>query len=144
MKTPKLGKSREGEDMHYSVGALIKRNGKFLLIDRTNPPYGFAGIAGHIDDGESPESALVREVEEESGLRVKSFKLLFEEEIGDNMCKRGINIHYWRLYECEVEGELKRNEKETKSIEWYSQSDLNKLKLEPVWKYWFKKLGYLK
>lgn len=53
----------DGKVHHYSVGALIELNGKYLLIDRAIPPLGFAGVAGHIDEGEAPEHALAREVE---------------------------------------------------------------------------------
>ncbi len=31
-----------------SVGAIIEKDGKFLMIDRVNPPYGWAGVAGHV------------------------------------------------------------------------------------------------
>ena len=70
-----------GETTHVSVGAVIEREGKYLLIDRISPPFGFAGLAGHVDVGEVPEHAIVREVEEESGLKVVSKKLMFDEEI---------------------------------------------------------------
>jgi 8-oxo-dGTP pyrophosphatase MutT (NUDIX family) len=126
--------------MHYSVGALIKKDGKYLLIDRVQPPFGFAGIAGHIDEGENPEQALKREVEEESGLKIEKYKLLFEEELDWNWCSKGVGIHYWYLYECDVSGKIKENYTETKSIGWYSAEEIKKLKLEPVWEYWFKKI----
>ena len=58
MSNPKQGKSKDGKLMHYSVGALIKKDGKYLLIDRVKPPLGFAGIAGHIDEGEDEIKAL--------------------------------------------------------------------------------------
>ena len=141
MGDPKLGESTDGKQMHYSVGALIERDGKYLLIDRVKPPLGFAGVAGHIDEGENAIESLIREVEEESGLRVRSQRLLFEEEVDWNSCSKGIGVHYWYLFECGVDGDIRRNELETKSIDWYSKEDLAKLTLEPVWDYWFKKLG---
>lgn len=144
MSTPKTGKSKSGEKMHYSVGALIQKDNKILLIDRKSPPYGFAGIAGHIDEGETPTEALIREVREESGLEVVSYKLIFAEEVEENRCKRGINTHYWYLYKCETKGKIVQNIHETKSIGWYDEKDLPKLNLEPVWAYWFKKLSLIK
>lgn len=140
MPEPKLGKSKEKRDMHYSVGALIKKDNKFLLIDRAYPPYGFAGVAGHIDEKENKFKALIREVKEESNLDVENYKLLFEEELSWNFCSKGIRVHYWYLFECEVSGIPKRNERETKSMNWYTMQEIKKLKLEPVWAYWFKKL----
>ncbi len=140
---PKLGKSSNGKEMHYSAGAILKKDGKYLLVDRLNPPLGFAGLAGHIEDGETPEQALFREVKEESNLDVKSYKLLFVQEIDGNVCSRGVPVHYWYFYECEVEGEIRFNSDESKSIDWYSKDELLKLNLEPIWAFWFKKLGIL-
>ena len=143
MGKPKLGASKDNQQMHYSVGALIKKNGKYLLIDRAIFPFGFAGLAGPIDDGETEIEALKREVEEESGLKVVKQKILFEEELDWNECSKGIGIHCWFLFECEVEGEIKANYSEVKSIGWFSKEEIKNLKLEPVWKYWFEKLGIL-
>jgi ADP-ribose pyrophosphatase YjhB (NUDIX family) len=70
MPKPVLSKSKDGQPMHYSVGALIQKDGKYLLIDREIKPYGYAGPAGHIDEGETKEQALVREVKEETGLGI--------------------------------------------------------------------------
>lgn len=140
MGIPKVGMSKEGTEMHYSVGALIERDGKYLLIDRAKPPFGFAGLAGHVDDGETEVEALIREVREESGLEVKKYKLLFEEEAGWNTCNKGVTVHYWHLFRCEVSGEIRKDEYEEKSIGWYTKEQIADLKLEPVWEYWFRKL----
>ncbi len=146
MATVKTGR-RDGRDFHYSVGAVIKRNDKYLLIDRAKQPFGFAGPAGHVDKGETSEEALIREIKEETGLRIVGYKLIFEEFVERpewGSCTRGTNAHHWRLFECEVSGEIKRNEEETKSIGWYSPEQIKNMKLEPVWKYWFEKLGLIK
>ncbi len=140
MPKPKQGLTKHGNPMHYSVGALIKKDGKYLLIDRAIEPYGFAGPAGHVDQGESEIEALVREVREETGLHVESHNLLFEEELEWNRCSKGIDAHHWYLYQCTVSGEIERNERETKSIGWYAPEQIKELKLEPVWQYWLKKL----
>jgi len=137
---PKQGTSKKGLPMHYSVGALIKKDNKYLLIDRKISPYGFAGPAGHIDEGEFPEESIIREVKEETGLKVVKHSLIFEEEINWNWCSKGVKIHYWYLFKCETSGEIKRNMRETKLIGLFSESEIKNLKLEPVWKYWFEKL----
>jgi len=142
-KKLKEGRSSKGALMHFSVGAVIKKGEKYLLIDRATPPWGFAGPAGHIDEGESEIESLKREVEEETGLKIKDCKLLFEEELGWNWCSAGIQAHYWYLYECNATGKIKRDTRETKSIGWYSVGEIKKLELEPVWKYWFEKMGVL-
>jgi len=140
---PKEKLNSKGILMHFSVGAVIKANGKYLLADRNIEPFGFAGIAGHVDEGETPEEALSREVFEESGLKIISCSLLFEEEVDWNWCSVGVKSHYWYVYQCEVEGEIKNNPVELKSSGWFTPEEIKKLKLEPVWKYWFEKLGIL-
>jgi len=143
MPKPKEGKSKDGGLMHYSVGAVIKMGHRYLLIDRVNFPLGFAGLAGHVDEGETEVQALKREVKEESGLKVERWRLITKEPIEWNRDSSGFAGHYWFLFECIVSGELKRDETEAKSIGWYSKEEIQKLKLEPVWEYWFKKLDVI-
>lgn len=143
MAEPKVGRSSKWEVMHYSVGAVIENDGKYLLIDRVKPPLGFAGVAGHIDEGEDEVTALLREVGEESGLTVVRHRLLFEEELDWNECSKGVRTHYWYLFECEVEGDLGQNVRETRFIGWYLPEEIRGLTLEPVWKYWFDKRGII-
>lgn len=131
------------QTIHYSVGAVIERYGKFLLIDRAKPPFGFAGLAGHVDTSEEPEDALIREVKEESSLEVISTELLCAEFVEWNECSRGVKGHFWYLYRCEVAGEVQIDSREEKSIGWVATSDIKNLQLEPVWEYWFKKLGII-
>lgn len=134
--------SQKGEVMHFSVGAVIERGGKILLLDRSKYPFGFAAPAGHVDEGETPQQAVDREVEEETGLRVVSKRLLNEEEQDDNLCSRGVKAHHWTLYACEVTGELRKNS-ESKSLGWYTRDELRTITLEPAWERAFKKLHIL-
>ncbi|MDD2758035.1 MAG: NUDIX domain-containing protein [Patescibacteria group bacterium] len=135
----KSGKSKEGHLMHYSSSAIIKRDGKILMIDRTIAPLGFACPAGHLEEGETPDEALYREVEEETGLKIKKCKFLIEEEVDGNICSRGVAVHYWYVYECECAGEPKLFPAEEKSIGWYTPEQIKTMTLEPVWDYWLKK-----
>lgn len=136
----KVGKSINGYIMHYTASALIWRDGKILMIDRAVFPLGFACLAGHIEEGETPEEALKREVLEESGLKIKKHKLIFEEEVDGNECSRGVKVHYWYVYECECEGEPQMFPLEEKSIGWYSPEEIKTMNLEPIWDYWLKKM----
>ncbi|MBU4421985.1 NUDIX hydrolase [Candidatus Parcubacteria bacterium] len=143
-KDPTVTHNKSGEQVHHSVGAIIKnREGKYLLIDRKNPPHGFACIAGHIDESETHIEAIEREVYEESGFKSKHQRLVEEKEIANNVCKSGIKIHFWYLFECECNGTPWLNEDEAHSIAWYSQEEVQILadegKLEPVWNFWLKR-----
>lgn len=138
MGIPKTAYSPKGI-VHFSVGAIIKKDDKYLLIDRASPPPGFSAIAGHIEAREKTEDALLREVNEESGLQVVGYKLLCEETLYGNICKRGVTNHHWFVFECEVAGEIIKNG-ESKSIGWYSKEEIKNLNLEPSWQHFFKKL----
>ncbi|MDD4901842.1 MAG: NUDIX hydrolase [Patescibacteria group bacterium] len=131
--------------MHQSAGAVIKNNqGEILLIERAIFPFGWSCPSGHIEEGENPEQGMKREIFEETGLKVRKSRLLFNEFLDWNECSRGVVGHNWFLYEVsEWTGKLKKEESEVKNINWVAISELKKLKLEEAYKYWFKKLGYL-
>jgi 8-oxo-dGTP diphosphatase len=66
--------------MMKQIAAIIFENdeGKFLLYLRDNKPYipfpnHWDLIGGHIEEGETPEEALVREVKEELDLDLKEY-----------------------------------------------------------------------
>lgn len=49
---------------------IIEVEDKIVLIERKNPPHGWALPGGFVDYGESYENAAVREAEEETGIKV--------------------------------------------------------------------------
>ena len=53
-----------------TVDAIIKVEGGIVLIERSNPPLGFALPGGFVDYGESLEDAVCREAREETGLEL--------------------------------------------------------------------------
>lgn len=146
---------------HKSVGILVWNNNKLLLIERKNPPFGFAPPAGHIDSDNSPEVSARRELREEVGLETENIQLLIEGR-KNNPCRREDGIwHYWKIYKAETTGEIKGNKDETKRASFYTKDDLcsfaakteNFLRgdiklnewekspgLEPVWYEWLKEL----
>ena len=127
--------------MHRSAGAITKnKEGKILILDRKNFPFGWACPAGHIEENETPEEALVREVAEETGIHVLEYRLLFHEFIAWNECKRGAKGHDWFLFEVtKWEGEIVKNG-ESKNLQWLNAEEIKNKQLEEVWKYWFEKL----
>lgn len=133
-----------GRLIHFTVGAIIKNaEDQYLIVDRAVEPFGFAAIAGHVDQAESSEQALRREIKEESGLKVVDFKLLVSEFLAENKCSKGVLGHHWDVYSVTVQGQMAKNQREAKSIGWYPLEQLKQLQFEPAWEYWFKKLGIL-
>jgi len=53
-----------------TVDIIIEVGGGIVLIERKNPPHGWALPGGFVDYGESMESAAVREAKEETSLDV--------------------------------------------------------------------------
>ncbi|MFP4350837.1 MAG: NUDIX domain-containing protein [Thermodesulfobacteriota bacterium] len=53
-----------------TVDIIIEVEGGIVLIERKNPPYGWALPGGFVDYGESLEAAAMREAEEETSLEV--------------------------------------------------------------------------
>ncbi len=59
-----------------TVDVIIELAGGIVLIERRNPPHGWALPGGFVDEGERLEAAAVREALEETGLTVVLQQLL--------------------------------------------------------------------
>lgn len=59
---------------YSTVDIIIHYKGGLVVIERTNPPFGFALPGGFVDNGESLEHAAVRETKEETNLELKNLK----------------------------------------------------------------------
>lgn len=107
-----------------SVGILVWKNNKLLLIERKLFPFGFAPPAGHVDNKGTFENAAKEELEEEVGLKATKLKLVGEGR-KENKCRRsGGNWHYWKIYEAEAKGKLKPSSDETKQAGLYSKKQI--------------------
>jgi 8-oxo-dGTP pyrophosphatase MutT (NUDIX family) len=146
---------------HTSVGMLIWREDKLLLIERRKGVLGFAPPAGHVDSFGTHENAVRQEVLEEVGLTVTNLELAIEGR-KDNACRREDGSwHYWKIYSVEATGELVPSPDETKQAGFYTREQLQMLAerteayargdideiswqaapgIEPVWYEWLKAL----
>lgn len=57
-----------------TVDIIIEIADSIVLIERNNPPYGWALPGGFVDYGESYETAALREAQEETGLTVSNLR----------------------------------------------------------------------
>lgn len=134
-----------------SVGGIYEESGRILMIYRKYEPYGWACPAGHIEEGDNAQETLIKEFDEEVGLKVVGMEQLLAEDVPWNNCHRSNGMgHTWWVFKAFCLGEVRVGEEETrvddktgKSWGWFTKDEIKLLDLEPVWRYWFKKLGYM-
>lgn len=107
-----------------SVGILVWKDGKLLMIERKKYNFGFAIPAGH-QDGDTPEETGQKELFEEVGLIMKTFQKMLTESL-PNPCKRtGETFHDWTIFEAtNWSGEIKPSSDETKSYLWATEKEI--------------------
>ena len=70
----------ESSDVKLATLCYVKKGGRTLMIYRSKRKGDihcgkWNGLGGKFEPGESPEECAIREIEEESGLKVKSIKM---------------------------------------------------------------------
>ncbi len=136
---------------HFTASALIiNKEGKILLVNHKK-----LGVwlypGGHIEEGETPDETVVREVKEETGLDIKiigsrdnnlsdletDVSVLHQPYV--ILCEKinGTNEHYHidLVYLCEIKCEdnieIYYNHRESRSIGFFGLEDLDNIKLFP-------------
>lgn len=110
------------EQLKVGAGALIEREGRLLLLQRTQEPFASKWNlpSGYVDNDESPAEAVVREVAEETGLCVEVVRLRDVYYFDDDPRGNGIHI----VYQCrQVSGELSESI-EGRNPTYFSRDDI--------------------
>lgn len=118
-----------------TVSAYIIKNRKTLLVHHVKtglwlPP------GGHIEENETPDKALIREIKQEIGLEIKILntpKIPHKGNIIEQLAipfycnthKLIDHLHYCSFYICKpLTKEIVLDEKEIKGYGWFSKKDL--------------------
>ncbi|MCP4663228.1 MAG: NUDIX hydrolase [bacterium] len=131
------------ELLHYTVGAVIEWQGKYLLFRRRLFPFKYTIVAGHWDSSDStPEAAITREIEEEAGIELHPADSPIVETLNDP-CRRGADFHEWRLYRFKVLRHMVTMSDEADIIGWYSPEEIRGIDLTIPTEHFFRKLQIL-
>jgi 8-oxo-dGTP diphosphatase len=113
----------------HVVGAVIVENGKILCAQRglsKSLPLKWEFPGGKIEEGESPQAALQREIDEEMHCKIE-----IREEIEHTVYEYDFGVVHLRTFYCKlVEGEPTLTEHV--SIKWLEPTELESLDWAPA------------
>ena len=135
---------------HIGAYGILIRNGKIALIIKTRGGYkGKLDLpGGGIEHNETPTEALKREIMEEAGVIVVSYKLF--DTITTNLTWQMTNDtiedlhHFGILYRVKAKGKLKTTPDgiDSGGCKWYEINKLHKDEVTPFVLYSLEKSGY--
>ena len=115
--------------MRLTTLCYIEKDNKYLMLKRVKKKEDinkgkWIGVGGHFEEGESPEECVCREVLEETGLRLKSYKA---RGILTFVQNKTFTEYIWLFTADEYEGEL--IECDEGILEWIDKDKLSELEL---------------
>ena len=115
--------------MEITTLCYIEKDNKYLMLKRVKKKEDinkgkWIGVGGHFEEGESPEECVCREVLEETGLRLKSYKV---RGILTFVQNKTFTEYIWLFTADEYEGEL--IECDEGILEWIDKDKLSELEL---------------
>lgn len=127
----------ENADRDFTAGIFIVEDGEVLLL-RHRKLGVWLQPGGHVEEGETPDEAAVREAREETGfqVRLKNSSEKISDESIDLPTPFNVNLHrikegHWHCdfqYLAELKGERDDDyEYEDEDIGWFSEEELEDL-----------------
>lgn len=119
--------------MGLTTLCYIEKNDSYLMLHRIVKKHDinkdkWIGVGGHFEHGESPEDCLFREVKEETGLTLTSFRFCGIVTFLSDMGTSREAWEYMCLYHADgFEGDLKECDEGT--LEWVKKEDILNLEL---------------
>lgn len=108
------------------VAVILQRDGRFLLGKRSphkrNAPDYWCPISGHVEPGEPHAEAVVREVLEETALRVVALECVARCDTHDGSAV----MHWWRVEPLDDAPAVLAND-EHSELGWFSPEELRSL-----------------
>jgi 8-oxo-dGTP diphosphatase len=111
-------------EQREAVVAVVQRAERVLVIQRgplARLPGYWAPLSGKVEASETQEEALVREVQEEVGLRVSPSAKVWESQTDDGRFR----LHWWTA-EAEP-GEIVRQPGEVSDVRWVTPQEFSRL-----------------
>ena len=111
----------------HAVVAIIQKSGKFLFIKRSDYIEAASGywcpVSGRVEENETQEAALCREVREEVGLEVTAVKKVVEILSHDGQ----FVLHFWTTDIVAGEAGVGSHDHEVAAITWVTLAELKQL-----------------
>lgn len=122
---------------HEVVAALIVQSGKILLgqraADRDFYPDVWDMFGGHVEPGEAREGTLVRELQEELGIKPTKWTFLETLTVSIPEIAEGMTVHLY-LVTAWKGTPFNRQPEEHSLIHWFALEEVNQLKLaDPIY-----------
>lgn len=132
----------EGADRDFVAGAFILNEEKILFLEHKK--YGvWLQPGGHIEEGETPDEAAIRETREETGLEIE---IIDEKKPGKGLANRSedlprpfnVNLHrveegHWHCdfqYVARIVDETEVKEYSDEDMKWFPREELQDEELE--------------
>ncbi len=110
----------------WAVGGIIldEDNEKIVLVQRARSPKRGSWMipAGFVEFGEHPEETLIREILEETGLKVLNFAPPIIKQVIDDYREPGLNVIFYHV--TVSPGQLVNDNKENLAVAWWPLNGL--------------------